>query len=130
MLIRLFAFSRRRCSVQAYFGPLSCIVPMKSPPSGARAGKRKRSVAIARCYASAWSEKVIDQMEPHKFKLRQTVELLGKKELGLFEVARLMPIEHGERQYRIRSLADGRERVSAEAELIPAYMPGSRIFHN
>ena len=62
-------------------------------------------------------------MEPHKFKAGQTVELLRKQELhvkplGMFEVVRLMPIEHGEWQYRIRSLADGHERVVLEAELV------------
>jgi hypothetical protein len=62
-------------------------------------------------------------MEPHKFKVGQTVELLRNQEqhlrpLGTFEVIRVMPTEHGQRQYRIRSLADGHERVALEAELI------------
>lgn len=52
---------------------------------------------------------------------RQTVELVGPnirlKPLGRFEVVRLMPTEHGLRQYRIRSLGDGRERMALEAEL-------------
>jgi len=60
-------------------------------------------------------------IDTHKFKLGQSVELLRKeqhlKPLGMFEIVRIMPIEHGERQYRIRSLADGHERVATEAEL-------------
>ena len=58
----------------------------------------------------------------HKFKVGQSVELLRKeqhlKPLGLFEIVRIMPTEHGERQYRIRSLADGHERMALEAELV------------
>ena len=62
-------------------------------------------------------------MEPHKFTVGQTVELLHKREthlkpLGLFEIVRLMPTEHGQRQYRIKCLADGHERVALEAELV------------
>jgi len=62
-------------------------------------------------------------MERHKFKVGQTVELLHKpeqnlKRLGRFEVTRVMPTEHGHRQYRIRSLTDGHERVALEAELV------------
>ena len=57
----------------------------------------------------------------HKFKLGQAVELVGGnvhlKPLGRFEVVRLMPTEHGLRQYRIRSLTDGHERMALEAEL-------------
>jgi hypothetical protein len=60
-------------------------------------------------------------MDDHKFKLGQSVELLRNemnlKPLGMFEVVRLMPTEHGRRQYRIRSLVDGHERVAMEVEL-------------
>lgn len=61
-------------------------------------------------------------MEPHKFRVGQSVELLRSHEhhlkpLGTFEVVRVMPTEHGHRQYRIRSLADGHERVAMEGEL-------------
>lgn len=59
--------------------------------------------------------------EFHKFKLGQSVELVAgdirPKPLGLFEIVRLMPTEHGLRQYRIRSLSDGHERMAMEAEL-------------
>ena len=58
---------------------------------------------------------------PHKFKLGQSVQLLRNelhlKRLGMFEIVRIMPIAHGHRLYRIRSLADGHERVAIEAEL-------------
>ncbi len=58
---------------------------------------------------------------PHKFKLGQAVELVGTnirlKPLGRFEIVRLMPTEQGVRQYRIRSLTDGHERMALEAEL-------------
>jgi hypothetical protein len=59
--------------------------------------------------------------DPYKFKLGQSVELVAAdiraKPLGRFEVVRLMPTEHGLRQYRIRSLTDGHERMALEVEL-------------
>ncbi|HEY0835496.1 MAG TPA: hypothetical protein VGE72_16455 [Azospirillum sp.] len=36
---------------------------------------------------------------------------------GDFRIERLLPIEQGELQYRIKSVADGRERVVRETEL-------------
>ena len=61
-------------------------------------------------------------IDTHKFKLGQSVELLRNEQnlrpLGLFEIVRIMPTEHGYRQYRIRSLADGHERVAMEVELV------------
>jgi hypothetical protein len=57
----------------------------------------------------------------YKFKLGQSVELIAGetrlKPLGRFEIVRLMPSEHGLRQYRIRSLTDGHERMVIEGEL-------------
>lgn len=57
----------------------------------------------------------------YKFKLGQSVELVAGPHrlspLGRFEVVRLMPSEHGLRQYRIRSLVDGHERMAVETEL-------------
>ncbi len=57
----------------------------------------------------------------HKFKLGQSVQLLANearlKPLGTFEVIRILPTEHGHRQYRIRSLIDRHERVVMEVEL-------------
>ena len=57
----------------------------------------------------------------HKFKLGQSVDFIAKdslpKPLGQFEIVRVMPTEHGLRQYRIKSLTDGHERMVVEAEL-------------
>lgn len=59
--------------------------------------------------------------EFHKFKPGQSVQLITGdvrlKPLGSFEIVRVMPTEHGRRQYRIRSLLDGHERMALEAEL-------------
>jgi len=56
-----------------------------------------------------------------KFAVGQSVELIAGPHrlspLGRFEIVRLMPTEHGLRQYRIRSLIDGHERMALEAEL-------------
>ncbi len=56
-----------------------------------------------------------------KFIVGQSVELVAGPHrlspLGRFEIVRLMPSEHGLRQYRIRSLTDGHERMVIEAEL-------------
>jgi hypothetical protein len=60
-------------------------------------------------------------LDTYKFKLGQSVELVAGetrlKPLGRFEIVRLMPSEHGLRQYRIRSLLDGHERMAVETEL-------------
>lgn len=56
-----------------------------------------------------------------KFTVGQSVELVAGLQrlspLGRFEIIRLMPTEHGLRQYRIRSLRDGHERMAIETEL-------------
>jgi hypothetical protein len=62
--------------------------------------------------------------EFHRFKLGQQVDLTAMDEglrtrIGEYEIVRLMPRERGINQYRIRSLADGRERMVTEGELIP-----------
>jgi len=60
-------------------------------------------------------------MVPRKFKAGQTVTLTPNRAYatpaGRFEIVRLMPDEHGRYQYRIRSIADGHERVALESEL-------------
>jgi hypothetical protein len=57
----------------------------------------------------------------HKFKAGQTVRLhLGPdigKTRGNFKVVRLLPSEHGINQYRIKSDADGHERVVIESQV-------------
>jgi hypothetical protein len=60
-------------------------------------------------------------MSAHKFKPGQKVTVnpsrYGAIREGRFEVVRLMPEEHGTNQYRIKSVADGHERVVQETEL-------------
>ncbi len=55
-----------------------------------------------------------------KFAVGQSVEPVAAPHRlsppGRFEIVRLMPTEHGLRQYRIRSLIDGHERMALEAE--------------
>jgi hypothetical protein len=61
-------------------------------------------------------------MALHKFKPGQTVSILGGRRQGAppsgrFEVVRLLPETAGTNQYRVRSKADGHERVVTESEL-------------
>lgn len=39
------------------------------------------------------------------------------RSLEQFRIVRLLPVEHGIRQYRIKSVKDGHERVVMESEL-------------
>lgn len=59
--------------------------------------------------------------QSHKFKVNQSVQMIASalnlKPLGRFEIVRVLPTEHGIRQYRIRSLLDGHERVVQESDL-------------
>ena len=56
-----------------------------------------------------------------KFKPGQSVELVAGTvrltPLGAFKVVRVMPSERGVRQYRVKSVTDGHERMVTEAEL-------------
>lgn len=60
-------------------------------------------------------------MDPHKFKLGQSVEFVANdlrpKPLGMFKVVRVMPSERGIQQYRIKSVIDGHERMVMESDL-------------
>jgi hypothetical protein len=60
-------------------------------------------------------------MEIHKFKAGQSVEFvhsdLRLKPLGVFTVVRAMPSERGIRQYRVKSVMDGHERIVMEGDL-------------
>ena len=60
-------------------------------------------------------------MTTHKFKNGQSVTLVRRRyertPAGSFTVLRALPTEHGINQYRIKSTADGHERVVSEAEL-------------
>lgn len=61
-------------------------------------------------------------IEPHKFKVGQSVEFAGggihPKPLGMFKVVRVMPSERGIQQYRIKSVTDGHERMVTESDLL------------
>ena len=56
-----------------------------------------------------------------KFKLGQSVEIVASdlrlRPLGTFKIVRVMPSERGIRQYRIKSVMDGHERVAMEGDL-------------
>jgi hypothetical protein len=60
-------------------------------------------------------------MADPKFSLNQIVDFVAwdfrLTPLGQFEIVRLLPVEHGIRRYRIKSLKDGHERVAIESEL-------------
>lgn len=60
-------------------------------------------------------------MTAHKFRTGQTVTIATRRYEetpgGSFSVVRALPTEHGIKQYRIKSNADGHERVVSEAEL-------------
>ena len=58
----------------------------------------------------------------HKFKAGQKVNLVfgrssGPAPSGKFEIVRTLPETGGTNQYRVRSVADGQERVVAEFEI-------------
>lgn len=61
-------------------------------------------------------------MTGHKFKAGQTVTVVARRyeasPRGSFSIVRILPTEHGVNQYRIKSVADGHERVVSEAELV------------
>jgi hypothetical protein len=65
--------------------------------------------------------KTPDAVWRHKFRVGQTVTLApthyGANRQGSFEVTNLLPQEHGINQYRLRSRADGHDRVANEDEL-------------
>jgi len=71
------------------------------------------------------AEAPLRQVRPaigHKFRTGQMVTLLpnryGSDRNGSFEVTRLLPEERGVNHYRLKSAADGHERVAGEDELI------------
>ena len=61
-------------------------------------------------------------MATHKFKVGETVELYpGRLDpnapRGLYRIERLLPVESGNVQYRVKYIADGHERVVTEDHL-------------
>jgi hypothetical protein len=63
----------------------------------------------------------MDQMKAHKYRNGQMVMMIQNHARATpkdrFEITRLLPPEHGNYQYRIRSVMDGHERVVLESEL-------------
>jgi hypothetical protein len=57
----------------------------------------------------------------HKYKIGQSVmftsSALHLKPLGAFKIVRILPIEGGILQYRVKSVTDGHERVVLENDL-------------
>lgn len=61
-------------------------------------------------------------MTAHKFKAGQAVTVAARRfeasRGGRFHIVRILPTEHGIKQYRVKSDVDGHERVVSEAELV------------
>jgi hypothetical protein len=60
-------------------------------------------------------------MKARKYRSGQVVTMTPSRARhapkGRFEITRLLPVEQGTYQYRIRSVMDGHERVVLESEL-------------
>ena len=60
-------------------------------------------------------------MPSHKYAAGRKVQFVAndlRRSLpGQFEIVRVMPIEHGIVQYRVKSLKDGHQRVVMESDL-------------
>lgn len=60
-------------------------------------------------------------IEVQRFRVGQSVQFVASdlrlKPLGMFKIVRVMPSERGIRQYRVRSVTDGHERVALESDL-------------
>jgi hypothetical protein len=59
-------------------------------------------------------------MTKHKFSVGQTVELVApsrRHALGVYQIVALLPVEHGEPQYRIKSVTEAHERRASEFDL-------------
>lgn len=61
-------------------------------------------------------------MKTHKFAIGQTVRFSpggqsSAKPGGSYKIVRLLPAEANEHQYRVKSVADGHERVVKESQL-------------
>ncbi|MGH7080668.1 MAG: hypothetical protein ACREFU_21520 [Acetobacteraceae bacterium] len=63
-------------------------------------------------------------MTHHKFAVGQTVEFLPRVRDqripgGRYKIQRLLPVERGEFQYRVKHVIDGHERIALEVQLAP-----------
>jgi hypothetical protein len=59
----------------------------------------------------------------HKFKIGQSVvpTYSGIEQRDVYEIVRLMPeLPNGERQYRVKAISSGTERIVREVEIRPA----------
>ncbi len=61
-------------------------------------------------------------MPPHNFAVGQSVELVpsrmdGNVPRGIYTVERLLPNDSADREYRVKSVQDGHERVLRESQL-------------
>ncbi len=61
-------------------------------------------------------------MSEHKFRVGQAVEFfpdrtVGHQAKGRYTIVRLLPVEGNTPQYRIKSKADGHERMVRESDL-------------
>ncbi len=67
-------------------------------------------------------------MTSRKFKVGQRVSLAQAqgRPRDTFEIVRVLPFEYGSHHYRIKSVADGHERVAGEGELIGALSSSGR----
>ena len=62
-------------------------------------------------------------MLEHKFRVGQTVDFfpgrgIDHKSKGRYTIVRLLPMDSGTLQYRIKNNADGQERMGREGELV------------
>ena len=60
-------------------------------------------------------------MQKHKYRIGELVSLTGqfgsRRPSGVYEVVRLLPIEGGQAQYRLRSKYETTERVAREEQI-------------
>ena len=61
------------------------------------------------------------KMPPHSFRIGQTVELIPSKFFGAkhgpYTILRLLPNDGLDREYRVKHLVDGHERVVQQSEI-------------
>jgi hypothetical protein len=61
------------------------------------------------------------KMPPHSFRIGQTVELIPSRffgaKHGLYAILRLLPNDGLDREYRVKHLGDGHERVVQQSEI-------------
>ena len=68
-------------------------------------------------------------MSAHKFSVGQRLEFLSHPSAshvprGAYTVVRLLPNDAPDREYRVKSLLDGHERVMQESQFVASGKPG------